>query len=142
MIDEWDYHILDSLAGHGREATFTELTKIVPMSRATLLMHLRKLEEAGYVIKSKKKRGKYMETSIYRVKDEYQIGRHPKGNFMVFTQSKKHWIASDLPETKRYINSLSKRKNLPSDFAITIRYREFVGMTLVQPSKRRPQANV
>jgi len=134
MIDDLDLKILDALAGHGRELTFTELARILTMSRATLLSHLRKLEEARYITKRKEKRGKHMETSIYRVKEDYQLGRYPRGNFTVLTQSEKHWIASDLSETKRYINSLAKRKNLPSEFGIIIRYREIVPMlTLGRP---------
>ena len=133
MIDDLDLKILDALAGHGRELTFTELARILTMSRATLLFHLRRLEESDYITKRKEKRGRRMETSIYRVKDDYQLGRHLRGNFTVLTQSKKHWIASDLPETKRYIESLAKRKNLPSEFGIIIRYREFApGLTLAK----------
>ena len=157
MLDKYDERIIDVLVRTGGEATFTQLRNnprvSSNMSVATLSSHLKKL--AGEYIKRRTQpRGDKMKTSIYSLLHNYQIDKYPEGYFMVSIDSEKYllghgWVhhkerytadIGSLPETKKFISSIKRRKKeLPPEYTITIRYKELVGgrphMTLDKKSR-------
>jgi len=99
-----------------------------------------------YIRKTEQRRGRKMKTSTYSLLGTYQIGKYPEGYFVVSIHSEKHDLIhsehelgikmkfgaiaiKSFPETRTFLNNILKRrkKELPSEFTITIRYREHVG---------------
>ncbi len=59
--------ILSALAGAGDEITFSELKQLLSLSDGNLLMHLRTLEEAGWVEARKTRRDTGRRRTLYSI---------------------------------------------------------------------------
>ena len=65
--------ILSALAGAGEELTFSELGRLLSLSDGNLLMHLRTLEEAGWVASRRTRRDSGRRRTLYSMTAEGRL---------------------------------------------------------------------